>query len=423
MGDAMTALRVFEGEQHQLREWLTLTGRKRVLVVVHTVTYGKRLQEVFSLLESDLRIQVVFTAPPHPFGDGVAQLLERLGSAVLPWDEAVRMEFDLALAAGPRGVERLRAPLVLLPHGANFLKRVTEGSDTRVAGLGRQDIAPAGRALPAALVLPHRDDLDGLARSCPEALPMAEVVGDPVHDRMVVSLPRRGAYRQALGLGKGQKLISVVSTWGTRSSFGAIEALLPRLLELGGRNRRVAVLVHPNVWSGHGARQVRAWLGQCAQRGIAVVPPGADWRTVLIASDTIIGDQGSVTLYGTLTKAPILLAASPEQEINPASPAAALARTAPALSPAHSLKSQLAYAASEYHRHQREEYGAIAARITSEPGRFSRNMRRLLYRLLGLGQPAHPAPTRPLPVPPPLTSWSVAPHGRYGLDTGTGVSA
>ncbi|MFI9076203.1 hypothetical protein ACIGW8_06825 [Streptomyces sioyaensis] len=421
MGDAMTALRACDDGPQRSREWLTLTGRKKILVVVHTVPYGKRLQEVCSLLESDLRIQVVFTAPPHPFSDGVTQLLERLGSAVLPWDEAVRMDFDLALAAGPRGVEKVRAPLVLLPHGANFLKRVTEGAETRVAGLGRQDLTPQGRALPAAVVLPHRDDLDCLAHTCPEALPRASVVGDPVHDRMVASLPRRRAYRRALGLGKGQQFIAVVSTWGTRSSFGAIETLLPRLLELVGQHRRVAVLVHPNVWSGHGAWQVRAWLAQCARRGIAIVPPEADWRPLLIAADTIIGDHGSVTLYGTLTGAPILLAASPEQEINPASPAAELARTAPALSPAHSLSSQLAYAAAEYHGHQREEYGAIAARITSEPGRFSRNMRRLLYRLLGLGQPAHPAHTPPLPLPPPLTRWSSAPHGRY--DTGTGASA
>ncbi|MFE6737178.1 hypothetical protein [Streptomyces tubercidicus] len=420
----MTALRACDGgPQPPAREWLTLTGRKRVLVVVHTVTYGKRLQEVICLLESDLRIQVVFTAPPHPFSDGVARLLEALGSAVLPWDEAVRMEFDLALAAGPRGVERVRAPLVLLPHGANFLKRVTEGTDTRVAGLGRQDLTPQGRALPAAVVLPHRDDLSGLADACPEALPRASVVGDPVHDRMVASLPRRRAYRRALGLGKGQQLTAVVSTWGAHSSFGAIEALLPRLLELVGRNRRVAVLVHPNVWSGHGAWQVRAWLAQCARRGIAVIPPEADWRPVLIAADTIIGDHGSVTLYGTLTDAPILLAASPEQEINPDSPAAALARTAPALSPAHSLKSQLAYVAAEYHGHQREQYGDIAARITSEPGRFSRNMRRLLYRLLGLGQPAHPARTRPLPLPPPLARWSSAASTGYDRDYGTGASA
>ncbi|MEU5210794.1 hypothetical protein [Streptomyces sp. NPDC020742] len=417
----MTALREFTDGRAHLREWLTLPGRKRVLVIAHTVTYVKRLHEVVSLLGSDLRIQVVFTAPPHPFSAGVAQLLDRLGSAVLPWDEAVRMEFDLALAAGPRGVEKVRAPLVMLPHGANFLKRVTEGTDTRVAGLGRQDIAPEGRALPAAVVLAHREDLRGLAESCPEALPVATVVGDPVHDRMVASLPRRAAYRRALGMGKGQKLIAVVSTWGAGSSFGAIETLLPRLLELTGRNRRVAVLVHPNVWSGHSPWQVHAWLSRCVQRGIAVIPPEADWRPLLIAADTIVGDHGSVTLYGTLAKVPILLAASPEQEINPASPAADLARTALALSPAHSLKSQLAYAAAEFRRHQRAEYDAIAARITSEPGRFSRNMRHLLYRLLGLGQPAHPAPTTPLPLPPPLASWAAAPHGPYG--TGTGVSA
>lgn len=394
--------------EHQ-REWLTLVGRKRILVIVHTVTYGKRLQEVFSLLESDFRLQVMFTAPPHEFGDGVAQLLHRLGSAVLTWQEAVRMEFDLVLAAGPRGVEEIRGPLITLPHGANYLKRVGSSDRQWVAGLSRRDILPAGRPLPAAVVLPHRDDSDELARSCPEALPVAVVAGDPAHDRMVASLPHRAAYRAALGIGTRQRLIAVVSTWGPHSSFGSFEALLPRLLsELTDDSVRLAVLVHPNVWAGHGAWQVYAWLAQCRKRGIAVVPPEADWRTVLIAADGIIGDHGSVTLYGTLTHAPILLAASPEREINPASPAAALALTAPTLSPAHGLPEQLDYAAAEY---RREDYSAIAARITSEPGRFSRNMRRLMYRVLGLGQPAHPALTRRLPLPPALASWAARDEG------------
>ncbi|WP_438484786.1 hypothetical protein [Streptomyces sp. S186] len=385
------------------REWLTLVGRKRVLVIVHTVPYGKRLQEVFSLLESDFRIQVMFTAPPHEFGDGVAQLLGRLGSAQLTWQEAVRMEFDLVLAAGPRGVEEIRGPLITLPHGANYLKRVGTSDEQWVAGLSRRDIVPDGRPLPAAVVLPHEDDAGELARHCPAALPVAVVAGDPAHDRMAISLPQRDAYRRALGIGAGQRLIGVVSTWGPHSSFGSFETLLPRLLsELNDDSIRVAVLVHPNVWSGHGPWQVHAWLAQCRTRGIAVVPPEADWRTVLIAADGIIGDHGSVTLYGTLTHAPILLAASPEREINPASPAAALAVTAPTLSPAHGLLEQLDYAAAEY---RRQDYAAIAARITSEPGRFSRNMRRLMYRVLGLGQPAFPAVTRRLPLPPALDTW------------------
>ncbi|MFG3027858.1 hypothetical protein ACGFZJ_04840 [Streptomyces sp. NPDC048253] len=399
----MSALRRSTESSAEEREWLTLVERKLVLVVVHTLTYGKRLVEVLSLLEADFRVQVVFTAPPHVFGDEVPRFLEGLGAAVLPWDEAVRMRFDLALAAGPRGVEKISGPVIAMSHGAGYLKRLVSVRQPGVAGLRRQDLVPGGR-LPAAVAVPHHAELADLERHCPEVLPLAHVVGDPVHDRIAASLPLRARYRRALGLADGEKLVVVVSTWGARSSFGRFEALLPRLAaELPAGRFRSVILVHPNVWSGHGSWQVRAWLARCAEPGTALVPPEADWRSVLIAADWIIGDHGSVTLYGTLTGAPILLAGSPDQEINPASPAATLAVTAPALSPAHPLVGQLQYTAAEY---RREEYAAIASRITSEPGRFNRNMRRLMYRLMGLGRPAHEPMTVPLPEPPALDTWA-----------------
>ncbi|MGW3585879.1 hypothetical protein ACWDM8_31680 [Streptomyces rubiginosohelvolus] len=395
-------------------------GRKRVLAVVHTVTYAKRLLEVLSLLAADFRVQVVFTTPPHAFGSEVPRFLAELNSAVIPWEDVRHQSFDLALAAGPQGLAHVRAPLIALPHGANYLKRIVgppDGPEAGVAGLRRSDIMPDGRELPAALVVPHTDELAALARSCPEALAVTEVVGDPAHDRIAAGLTRRIAYRRALGIDEGQQLVVVASTWGPRSSFGRIEALLPRLIgELPGGPGgafRTAVLVHPNVWSGHGAWQVRAWLTQFGRYGISVLPPEADWRSVLIAADWIIGDHGSVTLYGTLTPAPILLTGSDDEEINPASPAAALALTAPVLSPAPPLVDQLAYAASEY---DRDEYAAIAARITSEPGRFHRNMRRLMYRVLGLGRPAYEPGTELLPLPPPLSTWAGLPSGGAGQE-------
>ncbi|GAA4893079.1 hypothetical protein GCM10023237_09050 [Streptomyces coeruleoprunus] len=399
----MEAISRFTGPvRASARQWLTLTGRKTVLVVAHTVTYGKRLLDVVSLLESDFRIQVVFTTPPHELGDGTAGFLAGTGSAVVPWEEAVRTEFDLALAAGPRAMERLRSRVVLLPHGANFLKRLAGARTSQVMGLRRRDVLPGGRS-PAAVVLAHRDDLDALARSCPEALPVASVVGDPARDRIVASLPHRDAYRAALGLAEGEKLITLTSTWGPRSAFARFDLLLPRLMDqVRGTGHRLAVLIHPNVWSGHGSRQVRAWLSCWAEQGLGIVPPDMDWRPVLCAADLIIGDHGSVTLYGTLTGAPILLAAAPEQEINPDSPAADLAVLAPALSPVHPLEEQLAYAAAEY---RPSAYEAVSARITSEPNRFDRNMRALLYTLLGLGQPAHEPVTRPLPPPERRRVW------------------
>lgn len=392
--------------QLETSQWLTLPGCKKILFVVHTEVYGQRLRELLPLLESDLRIQVVFTIAPHAFNGGAMRALRGLGSTLLPWEDAVRTEFDLALAAGSQGVEQLRAPLIRVPHGAGHMKlsRVDDnrvsGETRTVGGMGRQYLMWEGKVVPKAFALAHNDDLTSLERWCPEALPMAEVVGDACRDRIAASLPLRRRYRRALGLLPGQKLVLVSSTWGLGSSFNRLDALLPRILaELPSRDYRVAVLVHPNVWSGHGDWQVRAWLAAFRQRGIALVPPEADWRTLLIAADWLIGDHGSVTLYATLTSAAILLARFPERDVNAASPGAELARIAPALSPSHPLPEQFAYAAAEY---PAEDYARIAGRISSEPGRFNQLMRRLIYRILGLGQPAYQPVTQPLPLPDPL---------------------
>ncbi|WP_308101796.1 hypothetical protein [Streptomyces sp. S07_1.15] len=383
-------------------QWATLPDCKKILVVVHTEVYGRRLLDLLPLLEADLRVQVVFTVAPHAFSGGAERLLRELGGTVLPWEKAARRSFDLALAAGSQGTEQLRAPLIRLPHGAGHIKlsRVADdgpGAPRTVGGLGRKYLMWQGRVVPQAVALAHREELAELERWCPEALPRAEVVGDPCHDRIAASLPLRARYREALGLDDGRRLVLVSTTWGPGSSFNRLDALVPRLsAELPEDEYRVALLVHPNIRAGHGDWQVRAWLAACRRRGVALIPPGTDWRTPLIAADWIIGDHGSVTLYATMTEAPILLARFPERDVNPASPGADLARTAPALSPSHPLHEQLAYAAAEY---PEAEYRGIAARISSEPGRFSRNMRRLMYRHLALGEPACFPETEPLPLP------------------------
>ncbi|WP_052681740.1 ATP-binding protein [Saccharothrix sp. ST-888] len=127
-------------------QWATLGGCKRVLVAVHTLVYGQRLQDIFELLRSDLRIQVVFTVAPHAFNPGVDAFLRGLGAAVLPWEEAVRSDFDLALAAGSQGIEQIRGPVVRLPHGAGNIKlsRPADGGQRTVGGLGRSYLTWAG---------------------------------------------------------------------------------------------------------------------------------------------------------------------------------------------------------------------------------------------------------------------------------------
>ncbi|MDJ1135014.1 hypothetical protein [Streptomyces iconiensis] len=394
----------------QRGEWVTVPGCRSVLVVVHTTAYAQRLWDVFTLLESDMRVQVVFTVAPHAFGEGVERYLAGLGATVVPWERAVATEFDVALAAGSRGVERLRAPLVRLPHGAAHNKPLRTPDGASPPGtpgmLSRRHLMRDGRVVPAALVLAHERDRRALAESCPEALPVARVAGDPCHDRIVAALPQRAAYRRALGLKDGERLLVVTSTWGPSSAFGRFESLLPRLLaELprGGGRFRVLVLMHPNVWAGHGGWQVRGWLGACRRAGIVLAPPEADWMGPLLAADHVIGDHGSLTAYSTLTGAPILLTHCAARRTAPGSPAALLAARAPVLSPLHPLREQLEYARE---RRPAWEFADVAGLLTSEPGRFHRRMRTVLYGVLGIGEPAYPPAVPPVPLPPPLESWA-----------------
>ncbi|MFB4296496.1 hypothetical protein [Actinomadura sp. NTSP31] len=367
-------------------------------MIVHTVTSGQRLLEAARLLENDLRVQVVFTQGPDVFGEEVQRFLARLGAATVSWAQATQTRFDLAIAASHGGLHEVHAPLIVMPHGVGHTKfvarRAGRAAGSRLAyGLDPQRLVHDGALVPSTIALAHRDDRAALARSCPEALPAAGVVGDPCYDVLAASRDRRASYQVALGAGGGRKLVVVASTWGRHSLLGRRPGLWPRLMaELPEEEFQVATLLHPNVWSGYGSWQVRTWLAGCVRRGMRLVPPEADWRAVLAAADWVLGDHGSATVYGAVAGVPVLLGAFHEADVAPDSAAARLAESAPRITGRGSLRRRLAQAAGGF---RPESLLPVAERITSEPGRFARNMRRLMYRLLRLPQPAT------VPVTPP----------------------
>jgi len=383
--------------------WVTRAGCKTVLVVVHSVTTAQRLAGILPLFESDQRVQVVFTAAPEVFSGGVARLLRPLDGAAIPWEQATRTTFDLALAAGYEAVHELHAPLIVAPHGAGHNKlvvsRVAEGAAAArgAYGLDQQNLVRGGRVVPAAIVISHRSDLAILGRQCPEAVPVAEVAGDPCYDQILASRPLRADYRRALGVPPEALLVVTTSTWGAASLFGQLTDLHDRLLdELPPGRGRVVALMHPNIWYGHGPRQVRAWRSGAMRRGLALVPPEAEWLGAILAADVVIGDAGSSTVYAAAAGLPVVLGTFPDGDVVPGSAAAVLAQTAPRLVPDGPIASQLADAIT---RHRPELSAAVAARLTSEPGRFDRNMRRLIYRMLGLTQPSSIPVARPVAQP------------------------
>ncbi|MGP3953587.1 hypothetical protein [Streptomyces sp. 7N604] len=382
-----------------VERWATRQIRRKVLVVVHTVTAGQRLLDTVRLLEGDPRVQVFFTAAPDVFSNGVAAFLEELKGLVLPWSDAVQTAFDLALAAGHGGLHELHAPVIVLPHGAGHNKFVPGGRRGRVVaerevyGLSRQWLIRDGRVVPEVIVLAHHEELTRLGRECPEALPAAEVVGDPCFDRITASLPSRALYREALHIKAKQQLVAVCSTWGPNSLFGKAWELLERLVTDLPRNEYGTVLLlHPNAWNTHSEWQIHSWLARLGRAGLNVVSQYADWVGALVAADYIVGDHGSVALYGAMIGVPVLMAGLPDADVDPGAPMAELSSLAPRLHADRPLRQQLNRSLKTYRSHR---YERIAARITSEPGQFARKMRALLYRKLRLRAPAGCPTTEP----------------------------
>ncbi len=381
---------------------------RTVLVAAHHMTAAMRLADIVPLLESDQRVQVVFTWAPGSMSPGwVEEYLQRQGAVLLPWQQATQTRFDLAIAASYGQLERVCAPVLTVPHGAGFNKyaRQWEGSGSaaprELYGAERAGLVYRGRVIPAAVVVPTEQDRVRLARACPEAAPVAVVAGDPCYDRLAASLPQREVYRQALGA-LGRKVAVVSSTWGPGSLWPRFADMLPDLVsELAREDYRVAALVHPAVWSWHGRRQVWAWLGDSIRRGLILIPPEDDWRPVMAAADVVIGDAGSVSCYAAAAGRPVLLGNFPEDEIDPASAAAVLGRAAPRLRAGHPIVPQLQAAAAAW---SPAAYGDVQARVTDVPGQSAGLLRAAMYKLMMLPEPSEPSGTGPAPFPGSLSA-------------------
>ncbi len=381
--------------------WVTRADCRTVLVVVHTVATGHRLLDVVGLIEEDLRVQVVFTQAPDVFGNGVSDFLRAVNGVCIPWQQAVRERFDLAIVAAYGGIHELHAPVMVLPHGAGRGKRMVladggKNSTSSVYGLDAARLLRDGRLVPASLVLSHMEQRRVLAQQCPAALPVAVLAGDPSYDRLRASVTARDAYRAALCVCEQQRLVVLASTWGTRSLFTQYVELLPDLVtRLDPQRYRVAVLVHPATWFGHGPRQIHAWLAGARAAGLLVIGPTVDWRVAILAADYVIGDHGSTSVYAASIGVPVLHADPSIADIAPGSPQEWLSRHAPRFNPAEVVEPQLQAAAAK----SRAVAASVARRLTSCPDQAHRILRDEMYRLLGLSVPGRHRAPEPIPVP------------------------
>jgi hypothetical protein len=388
-----------------------------VLAVVHNTTAATRLLDILPLFATDPRIDTVFTCPgSSAFPGGTDEFLARAGiTDLLPWKQALRRESDLAVAASYGGdLHKIKAPLMVVPHGMGYNKYLATRGRSPVFGMDSAWLMHRGRLVPSVIVLSHPEQLDRLAAACPPAGKAALVAGDPCFDRMLASLPLRETYRQALGITPGQRLVVISSTWGDASLYGADPGLVHRLARrLDLDSYRLAVALHPNIESHHLRWQTRMWLDDCARAGVLVLPDEDHWRPALVAADLTIGDHGSVTFYSAALGTPLLLASAPAEKVDPRSPIAKLLRTAPRFDAGADPAAQIERALA---RHDPADLAPITELTTAMPGGSAAALREAIYRCLELPAPASPAGTRVLPVPEITVSRPTAQLVRVDFD-------
>ena len=241
--------------------WRSMPFERAVLVVARTLGTTSWMLDLLPEVLSDTRVQLVFTCEedrPSVYVQGALDLLHSLRIPVIPWEQALATTFDLAIAASHTGdLDRLTCPLLMLPHGAGPGKAVAAPPEGRIpipnARFRKRDV-PA-----VTVVIPHEDMARYFAPDRNEVELL--VAGDPVTDRLQASERFRASYRRAMGVAHWQRLVVMSSTWGVTSQFSTQPDLALQLLaELPYDEYRVAAVLHPNIWIGHSAWQVRTWL-------------------------------------------------------------------------------------------------------------------------------------------------------------------
>ncbi|MFF3491725.1 hypothetical protein ACFYWS_10290 [Streptomyces sp. NPDC002795] len=393
--------------------WRTFPSERTLIVAARTLTSTIRVLEVLpSLLRDDPRVTVVFAYDPtSAFSDGSLELLQDSGCRVMPWAQLSDVDPDLILSASenievPDGV----CPVLVLPHGIGFQKYVPDSRSphSRMSGVAPDALLETGRAW---LALSHPEQERQLLAAHPRTAGRTLLVGDPCLDELLVSTERRDDYRRALGLTADHRLVMVSSTWGPTSLIGRAAELPAQLLAaLPWDTYRVGLILHPNVWSAHGAWHIRTLLAAALDAGLLLMPPVHDWRTALVAADAVVGDHGSVTLYAAALGKPVALAAYGEDAV-PGTAGAELADLAPRFEtkgdPLTQVEELLRGRAQAS-----ERYAPVAARAAAGHGTAFARLRAAVYQLLRLEEPPTAPPTaRILPAPGnpagPVTSWVV----------------
>ncbi|OKI28648.1 hypothetical protein A6A25_31050 [Saccharothrix sp. CB00851] len=372
-------------EPSEAARWGTLRPRSTVLAVARTLTSAIRLLEALPVFAGDDRVRVAFTVDERSRNsDGVAELIRALPAPIVPWNRVADFDCDLVIAASEKLDLRTRkpVPMLVIPHGIGFHKHVpdVDSTGTRVSGLVDPAVLRGGQLR---MLITHPSHRRQLAELAPATAGRTVLGGDTSFDLLTTSAPQRARYRAALGMHDHQRLVLVSSTWGGQSLLGTDPGLLTALVrQLPVDDYRVALVAHPNVWTWEGGWELRRVIDHALRGGLLLLEPAKGWHAAMVASDLVVGDHGSLSLYAATTGVPLRLAAFGDEVVTD-TVMADLGRKATRLDRHRDLRAQVEQATGDQHAALVPADAVFAA-----PGQALRLLRTWCYDALGLPEPS-----------------------------------
>jgi hypothetical protein len=258
-------------------------------------------------------------------------------------------------------------------------------------GLSRRELTRWGGLLvPRVICLSADEQRQHLAGCCRRVLSRVRVLGDPAYALLRRSEVRRQSYRDKLGVGRGQRLVFLASTWTEWSLYRAHPDIATRLLaQLPADRYRVVLVQHPNIAAKDSEFEIDCRLKTAKAAGLTLLPPyDGGWRAALIAADIVVGDHGSVTFYGGAIGRPVLALRTGVVELAKSSPFRDFVEIAAELRPDGDLRAQVERAIDDYRPGQFDD---VVRRVIGSGEDALEQLRSIIFELLG-----RPEPTRPI---------------------------
>ncbi|MFD7656004.1 hypothetical protein ACFV4N_18685 [Actinosynnema sp. NPDC059797] len=379
--------------------WETYPNQKIIICLARTPTSAITVRELMRVFNGDDRVKVLYAVSPGSrFQHGAVKVLRDHKVDLLPYEALVHARCDLLVTTSEK-VDFTAfpgTPGIVVPHGLGFHKFVpdADGPGNRLSGL--VDDASLRTGVVTQLVT-HPDQVRQLEHVTAHIAGRTVLGGDMSFDLLSNSVVERDVYRRALGLAPGQHLVTFSSTWGKGSlSARASREIERALAELPVETYKVALTLHPNVWSLEGEDNVRRRFHRHVERGgLVLVDPVQGWHAVFVASSLVIADNGSLSLYAAMMGTPLLIGAFSDQVV-PGTAMEHLGTIAPRLTSERNLRHQVEEAIAGKGK---VDPHALIERTIALPGKAAESFRRLCFHKLGLVAPTDELPVWAAPAP------------------------